>query len=387
MSPTDAPPHPDLHPIVAEIARPLSHPELLELAPRPLRGLPRIEPTPDPRLDAATVAQAFAAAPHDFQACRLAFLAGCMLELWPGFDDEGLVAAALLERAPALTLAAAKASRVLLRPPEVLDFRGLAARVGIHWDPGVPALLGAHLLGLGLMTALARSPALRAQARAQGELVGAVTVLCETVAELDPLRLLLDNVEQLTLLVLHPEQRRGFVIEAERVRNGFQLFALLDDRLLGASDPRPLHGPLVDPAVGAVARGEPVALDQERLTSPHGFYNWSAWTRGGLAADRAARLVWGELPIHRIPPLPRLDPTPVVILGTPWLDRGWPPSEITPLHPELRPQLTLVRTLDAEEVAEWLARIDAAPEPQRAALRYATTAPPPVPPGDPDRAP
>ena len=364
------------HPILAETSRPISHPELLELALVPLRGLPRIDPTPDPSLGAAAIAEAIATVPNEFQACRLVFLAGCMLELWPGFDDEGLVAAAVLDRAPPLALAAAKASRVLVRPSEELELPELVARVGIHWDPGLPALFGAHLMGMGAMTVLARDPELRQRARADDLLVGAVKVLSETVVEVDPLRLLLDNVEQLEALVLHPEQRRGFMIDAARVRNGFQLFALIDDLLLATEEPRPLRGPIIDPVVGAFARGEDVVLELERLASPHGFYNWSAWTKDGLTHDRATRLLWGELPVHRTPVLAE---TPIVLMGTPWLDRGWPPGLVTPLHPEYRPQVQLLRTLDSEEVAEWLARIESAPAPEREALRYATVATPSAP--------
>jgi len=342
----------DLTPsILAEVERALTQPQLLELAKAPLTGLPRVERQRF-EVDVPRLAQALLELDSDFQLGRLAFLVSCMKEQWPRFDTEGRLALALVTRLEACLLRAAKSSRILIKPPERMDFRTLVEAVGIRWDEGVPALLGAHLLCMGAMSLLVGHDASRRRARSERFLRGAAQIVSETVAEAEALVMLLDASDQQRLFLAYPERSSAFIVEVCRIRNGFQLFAMLD-ALQFPADPRGAF-PAPAPWVMPLATGEAPPNVPNRVTSPLGFYNWSAWTNTGLAEDRAARLIWGEQPISLIP---AIDGMPIVVRGTPWLDRGWPPSLITPIHPAYIPAAKLVQPISPQEFEGWRRKI------------------------------
>lgn len=67
---------------------------------------------------------------------------------------------------------------------------------------------------------------------------------------------LLLSADGVPVLVLAPDQRKGFLVELVAVRNAAHLFALLEDALVGDPAAGLLDGPKLDPAIAAIARGE-----------------------------------------------------------------------------------------------------------------------------------
>ena len=67
---------------------------------------------------------------------------------------------------------------------------------------------------------------------------------------------LLSSADGTKLTVVAPEQRKGFVVELEVVRNAAHLFVLLEDTLVGDPGQGLLTGTRTDPKVAAIARGE-----------------------------------------------------------------------------------------------------------------------------------
>jgi hypothetical protein len=90
---------------------------------------------------------------------------------------------------------------------------------------------------------------------------------------------LLSAADGVELTVLAPEQRRGFVVELEVVRNIAHLQALLEDALVGDPAAGWLDGPRIDPVIAAIARSEQM-IEQERPFA----IGWNLQHRGGLRA-------------------------------------------------------------------------------------------------------
>ena len=94
---------------------------------------------------------------------------------------------------------------------------------------------------------------------------------CQFVADL------LGAADGTRLVVLAPEQREGFEVELEVVRNAAHQFVLLEDTLVGGPQRGLLDGPRVDPRIAAIARGEGEA--RHGMTFDAGWHYEYWWRR------------------------------------------------------------------------------------------------------------
>jgi len=174
---------------------------------------------------------------------------------------------------------------------------------------------------------------------------------------------LLQAADGVELLVLVPEQRKGFVVELVAVRNAAHMFALLEDALVGDPAAGLLEGPKVDPEIAAIARGE-IMMEAERIFTIgwHYEYWFGMHPTAGAAITglhpAIAAMIGVEAAVKDLPtPLDQ----PVILMKRRLVgSRTCEASGLfSPLHNALRSATQIRRTLTPDEVDAALARLQA----------------------------
>ena len=174
---------------------------------------------------------------------------------------------------------------------------------------------------------------------------------------------LLRSADGVPMLVLAPEQRKGFLLELVAVRNAAHLFALLEDALVGDPAAGLLEGVKLDPEIAAIARGEQM-MEEEKIFSIGWHYEY--WF--GVNPEAAARItglhpligamIGVEAQLKHLPIVRRQ----AVILMKPRLvgSRTCKVSDFfAPLHDALRSGVLIHHELLPEEVDTTLAELRA----------------------------
>lgn len=210
-------------------------------------------------------------------------------------------------------------------------------------------------LGLAAMAHLCRDVALRQRARADSPLRAALDRSADAAAEVDFVLQVLNFVDDLELLVLAPDQRRGYLARAQAVHTNFHLFTLLQGALIGDPAAGWLTGRPLDPELLAVATGEApherLHQDEQRFH----FHHLGAVEPGGAVRFDLGSTIWGEaspreIPLHR--------GRAVVILGPPILGgRSWDSNFFANIHDALRSRVEVLAQLGPREVDEALANL------------------------------
>jgi hypothetical protein len=205
------------------------------------------------------------------------------------------------------------------------------------------------------MTVLCRGVAFRQAARANPGIVEGVEALRETHRESDYVAQVLGFTDDLELLVLVPNERKGFRVKCEAVATNAHLFTLLQIALINGGH---LAGEPVDPEVVGVATGE---ASHTRLLSDHARFHFAAWF--GLASDGTFKgnLIDSVLhfPVEVSPAsVPRFEGTPIMLID-PMASggRAWDSNFFANIHDALRSRAEVVEVLTREQVQEWLDRI------------------------------
>jgi hypothetical protein len=303
---------------------------------------------------AGRLAAGLAELPDPLAAALVAAQVGSMVER--GVDPAPL-AEALQARLPA-DLAAARRFVMLLEAetgiqrPDDAD-RATLARLGRQERTGASAWAALPFSTPAAMAAWCRHRASRLAARAVPGLADDAAFLgsrggyCWYIGEL------LAAADGTQLTVLAPEQRKGFVVEMEVVRNAAHLFALLEDTLVGDPGLGLLTGPRTDPKVAAIARGE--ADVEEGVVFAVGCHYEYGWGLRPEAAARASGLhpaVAAMIGVETaVSDLPEFRGRPVILMRPAMLkSRACDLGFFSRLHEALRSRVTVVRQLSAEEV-------------------------------------
>lgn len=160
------------------------------------------------------------------------------------------------------------------------------------------------------------------------------------------------------LIVLAPDQHKGFVVEMTCVRNAAHLFVLLEDALVGPSEGR-LLGPRADPEIAAIARGEAM-LECDRWFSIGWHYEYWFGIRPGSAATarltglhpEIAAMIGVEASARH---LATIRGQAVVLMGPgKFSSRACDAKFIAPLHAAQRSGVSMRRRLAPDEVDTWL---------------------------------
>lgn len=173
-------------------------------------------------------------------------------------------------------------------------------------------------------------------------------------------RTVLQLTDALELLVLCPEQRRGFLVRADGVRTCFHLFTLLQGALIG--DPAQgwlapgAEGP-EDPEIYAIATGAKPHLQILAASQRFHFHDWSALAPDATLRNDLRSTVWGEASPDEIP---HHDGRPVLLLGRPVLGgRSWDTNFFANIHDALRSSITVLSHLSDAELTATFASLAA----------------------------
>lgn len=221
-------------------------------------------------------------------------------------------------------------------------------------------------LSTAALAILSRSKALRAQFKANGDLVQAIARLAELGLELPCFHEMVSILDDEELVALHPALARGYLIRIAGIGNNFQLHTLLADALIGNSEQGWLPGERPSPRVAALAKDAPIEHPDKLPTAVGAFnlWNWTGLrTDGSLPggdegqATDSEHWIWNEgIPADIVP----FHGTRVVLIGPPPYARSWNSGRF---FPAMVGELEVIRHLTADEARDWLNRLASAPKP------------------------
>ena len=279
-----------------------------------------------------------------FRGSAVALNCGTLVEIG---GDPALVFPHLLAELPRhLALARRARDRGEIAPGALFDEDPDAAKA----DAGLTYFL------LAVMTVICRKAEYRQALRATPEIVEGIAALRAGHREADFVAQVLVLTDDVELLVLVPEERKGFRVALEAINNNFHLFTLLQANLIAGGH---LVGEPTAPEVLGVATGD---APQQYAQTDHArwhFYTWAGLNSDGtFAATDLTTWVPGEAGPATIP---EFDGTRVMLIGPPVLAaRSWNSNEFVAIHDALRSRADVVEVLPAAQVTAWLDRIRAA---------------------------
>jgi hypothetical protein len=324
------------HDLRAEPGDTFAHPALVGLV-RFVRGLGSRA-----NLDATLTAVApMIRAADPFRGATIALTCGSLVEMG---GDPGAVFPHLLSELPRhLALARRAQEREEMALGELFDADPDAARADI----------GLKYLLLATMTVICRKPEFRQALRANPQIVADVEALRDAHREADFVARVLELTDDLELIVLAPNEQKGWRVRLEAVASCAHLFTLLQAALIDGGH---LAGEPADPEVVAAATGEAmpalVLPDYARLH----FQTWNGLNPDGtLSGMNLASWIGVEVSPADIP---ACDGAPVVLVGPTVVgSRGWDSNFFANIHEALRSRAEIVEVLPREQVAAWLDRI------------------------------
>lgn len=205
-----------------------------------------------------------------------------------------------------------------------------------------------RFLALATMAMACRDVQVRAQARRIPGFTDALAAAEDEVGELGFVLQLMRLVDDLVLVVLHPERHEGARVRLVALSTICHLITLLQ-----AGFPEWCTGEPVDPHVTAIATGE---VPYREPVTDHARLHLFDWT--GLDGHPGATL-WSDASPAGIP---ALDGERVVLVTRPLFGgRSWDGGMFANFHDALRSRVAIEARLTPAEVDAWLDRIRAAP--------------------------
>ena len=240
--------------------------------------------------------------------------------------------------------------------PEHLRLARRSAGATFDTDPdAIRARGGLTFLMLATMAVLCRGAAFRQAARADADLVAGVEALAEEHRECGFVAQVLGFTDGLELLVLVPNEGKGFRVACDAVATNAHLFTLLQAALIGGGY---LSGEPVDEEVVGVATGE---IPHTRLLHDHARFHFSSWTGLPKEGEFKGNLIDSILyfPVEERPVgLPQFDGVRVVLIDPVRSGgRSWDSNFFANIHEALRSRAEVVEVLSPEQVTGWLDRI------------------------------
>jgi hypothetical protein len=252
------------------------------------------------------------------------------------------------------------------------SFLSLAEQEGLEGNPLSPkeldffftqdadalkASITSSYVVLATMTSICRLKEARQSIRSNTPLIHQVMQLEDDIDNLYYLKQVLYSVDDLEMIILHPQSETGLKIKANMIQNNFHFFTLLQDLYLTQFASHPIFAGLSrnEKAIH-LAKGGALS-DYEENLSDHalfGFYDFNSLDEEGNlpAAVMPANWLFGEGTLHHIP---RLNGAPVVILGENTLgNRTWDITFCTPVHEALKPNLEIVEVLSSDQVQQYI---------------------------------
>ena len=163
---------------------------------------------------------------------------------------------------------------------------------------------------------------------------------------------------QLNLLVLNPEQKKGFLATANDLKNCFHLLFLLEEQIY--QNLRKDYGMTAfnaDPALVRLAHGEyPKDCWGKSYSTYFMELNYSSvfTAKEDLGKENMYPLIWGEMSPNYIPVV---DNYAVIVLWKKGISRSFSGEFMAVDHPVLNPYVKIEKELSEEEYNTWLQKI------------------------------
>ncbi len=202
---------------------------------------------------------------------------------------------------------------------------------------------------------LTRSRKARRQARAEETLLTHALNLAGLSEPVKHLTILLQVLDDEDLIVLHPEQKRGYRVTMSGISDNMQLHTLLADALIGPPARGLLAGKRPDPRTIAAARDKPATEYTPAAEEKFTLWTWRGLRKNATLPDPSTGAefwVWKEgTPAD----IPEFEGQRVVLLGPPPpFERRWSPGR---RFPAMHAELAVQETLTPVAVRDWLDRI------------------------------
>jgi len=200
---------------------------------------------------------------------------------------------------------------------------------------------------------LSRSKTLRQQAQTRHRLIEIIASMSRDNVGAEWLNKMFAVLDDEELVVLHPEQGRGYRLRIEGIASNFDLHTLLAAALIGDTAEGWLEGKAPDPDVVEALQGE--ASDSAMHTS--GSFNLVNYTGlqadGTVSTDLDSRIhwIWNEgVPAD----ITLFEGLRVILLTPPPYERSW---NVGRAFGGMVGRLYVEQVLSAQEVLTWLARL------------------------------
>ncbi|WML33306.1 hypothetical protein [Clostridium sp. OS1-26] len=174
------------------------------------------------------------------------------------------------------------------------------------------------------------------------------------------LKKIMELTDNLEIIVIHPNKKKGYKVKVDGVQNYFHFFTLLQGELIEkVSYELGVDKALLNKNAVDVARAAKVP-DSSEKAEDKAIFSYYIWT--ALSSDKTLsqnvppeQWIYGELfPKHT----PTILGEKVVLIGDNVLaERSWDRSFFSPLHDALKSQVSILSHLTEPEVEEWLHKI------------------------------
>lgn len=273
--------------------------------------------------------------PDAYKSAIMALLCGTLIE-WGA--DPAELAGVLLARLPGfLALAESVAAAADDNDPTTLYSKQPDA---------FKAWQSLSLMLLPTMAVLARGAEFRQAARGDDGLMRGIEALRDRNREANFVAQVLSFTDDLEVVVIHPDEGKGFRVRLEAVNTMAHLFTLLHAELIngGHLPGRPLPDDLLGVATGELPH-EALLTDSARWQ----FYTWRGLRPDGTLAggDMSTWLFVEDTPEA----IPEFEGERIVVLGPPVLgSRMWDSNFFANIHDALRSRAEVIEVLSPEEV-------------------------------------
>ena len=230
-----------------------------------------------------------------------------------------------------------------------------------HYPDEANAFHALDPLGLGAIAMMSRSPAIRSLVhQRQPDLLDQALGLAPVHPRASFLAMMLRVLDHAPLLAIHPELRRGYMLEMFGIATNFELYILVADALIGEQAGGWLPGERPDPRIAAACRNEPITPGAESTIGAYNLWNWTALRPDStLPSDGqfagSEHWVWLEGVPADIRPFEDLR---VVLLGPSPYARILQAGRC---FRDMPADLRVTRVLPDAEVEDWLERLSNAP--------------------------
>lgn len=228
-------------------------------------------------------------------------------------------------------------------------------------EDGARAYYGFNILCISTMAFLTRDAALRARLQ-KTDIWDQVEYLCEETPEtsyfasIGYVNLMHNTCSDTKLLVLFPEEKKGFFATANDLNNCFHLLFLLEEQIYQK--------------LGAKYGMEEFSASDSLVRLAHGEYPENCWgnsystyfmecdystaRHNQLEQDDMMSLIWGEMSPMDIP---EVDDRAVIVLWRSGINRSFDAQFLAVPHPALRPYVEIERELTDVEYEAWIKKI------------------------------